>query len=114
MHELSLAQNLMASILNILKQYDSVTKVIRIKICIGEASGVDVNFLDHSLKEHVLKNTVCENAQIEYEKLPVKIKCKSCGKIYSEITANICTVCGEDGFEVISGNEFYVKEIELE
>lgn len=113
MHELSIAQELAEIIFKTLENNDKKNgKVSRIKIIIGETSGIDQEFLEHSLKEHIFKGTSCENAILEFCIEKIKIKCLSCGKEFTEPIFE-CD-CGNKDFDIISGRDVYVSEIEVE
>ncbi|MCX7715848.1 MAG: hydrogenase maturation nickel metallochaperone HypA [Endomicrobia bacterium] len=111
MHEYSLARDLAYIIFKHIKE-KKAKKVNKIVITVGEASGIEKNFLEHSLKDHIFKNTICENAEIVFNLVRVKIKCKNCNNTYEN--AIMKCVCGSDNFEIVSGKDVYVEEIEVE
>ena len=78
MHELGVAQDLFEIVLNEANK-NSIKKVSKIIIKIGEASGIDIDFLKHSFNDHLLPGTIAEKAALEIIKEPVKVKCKDCG-----------------------------------
>ncbi|MFN3967231.1 MAG: hydrogenase maturation nickel metallochaperone HypA, partial [Endomicrobiia bacterium] len=80
MHELGIAKDLF----ELVKKYteeNSLSKVTKIVIKIGAASGIDKNFLRHSFVDHILPGTFAENSAIEFDLEPVKLKCKKCNEI---------------------------------
>lgn len=111
MHEYSIAKNLAYIIFKEIN--DKKPKIVnKIIFVIGKASGIDKEFLEHSFKEHIFKNTICENAQLEFVFEEPRIKCKRCGKEYSDKI--IKCDCGGEDFDIIAGDQVYVKEIEIE
>jgi len=111
MHEYTLARNLAYLIFKEINE-KKPKKINKIVFIMGKASGVDKEFLEHSFKEHIFKNTICEQAELEFVFEEPKIRCKKCGKIYEQ--AVIKCECGSDEFDIIAGNEVYVKEIDYE
>lgn len=112
MHELGLAKDLSTIIFNTMKKENENKKLKKVVIVIGEASGIEKDFLNHSLKEHIFKGTKFENVEIEYKIQPVGIKCKACGKNFVEPVMKC--VCGSINFDIISGKDVFVEEIEVE
>lgn len=110
MHEHSLARNLAYIIFSKLNQNKNL-KPKKITIVIGEASGVQKDFLEHSLKEHIFKGTSCEEAKLEFKFEKPKLKCKKCDREFSE--AIIRCKCGSDDFEIVAGKDVYLSEIEF-
>lgn len=111
MHEYSLAKNIAYIIFDRINK-EKPKKVNRIVITVGEASGVDKDFLEHSLKEHMFKNTICENSELVFEIERLKLKCRKCNTEYEE--AVIKCGCNSDSFDVVSGKDVFVKSIEVE
>ncbi len=111
MHEYSLAKNLAYLIF---KEIDKrkPKKVNKIVFVIGKATNVDKEFLEHSFKEHIFKETICENAELKFVFEEPRIKCKKCGKEYEGVVEK-CD-CGNYDFDIVAGNEVYVREIEIE
>ncbi len=111
MHEYSIAKDIGYVIFKKINE-EKPKKVNKIVISVGEAAGVDKEFLLHSLKEHIFKNTICENAEIAFEIEKPKIKCRQCKTEFVEpiIKCN----CGSDSFDIVSGKDIFVKSIEFE
>ncbi|MEW6041842.1 MAG: hydrogenase maturation nickel metallochaperone HypA [Elusimicrobiota bacterium] len=115
MHELGLAQDLLQIILEKAEK-NLLKKITKIVISVGKASGIDIEYLHHSIVEHVLPGTIAKNAEIEFIVEQLKLKCSSCnGEISSEEAKNIllnCPRCGSIKLTVLSGADVYVKNIE--
>lgn len=110
MHEHSLAKNLAYIIFSKLNENKNL-KPKKITIVIGKASGIEKDFLEHSLKEHIFKGTPCEEADLVFNFESPKLRCKNCDSEFSEII--IRCRCGSDDFEIVSGKDVYVSEIEF-
>lgn len=115
MHELGIAQDFMKVILQQAKEHN-LTAVTRITMVLGEASGIERDFLNHSLKDHTLPGTIAANAEIEYVIVKLNARCTACGKPVT--TAMIkdlaCPFCGSPSLEITAGKEAYVQSIEGE
>lgn len=111
MHEYTIAKNLAYLIFKEIKE-KKTKKIKKIVFVVGEASGVDCDFLEHSLKEHIFKNTICEDAKLIFKKEKPRIKCKNC-KIEFEEPINKCR-CGSVDFEIEAGKDVFIEEIDSE
>ncbi|MFN3551089.1 MAG: hydrogenase maturation nickel metallochaperone HypA [Endomicrobiia bacterium] len=111
MHEHTLAKNLGYLIFKKIKE-NKPKKIKKIVFIIGEASGVEKEFLEHSFKEHIFKNTICEQAELVFKTEKPKIKCKKCNEEYKE--AILKCNCGSINFDIMSGKDVYIEEIEME
>ncbi|HLE11159.1 MAG: hydrogenase maturation nickel metallochaperone HypA [Bdellovibrionales bacterium RIFOXYD12_FULL_39_22] len=113
MHELALAQSLIETV-NDLAIREHFKKVISLTISVGKLSGVDSDSLSFCLNE-VVKNSILEQAKLYFEDVPIKIRCTSCKKesILDEFLLD-CPNCHSLEVSVISGREFYIKDLEVE
>lgn len=111
MHELGLAKDLAAVVFEKIKQNNN-KKLKKICIVVGEASGIEKDFLEHSLKEHIFKGTELENVVIEFKIQKVGIRCKKCNKDFFEPVMK-CN-CGCVDFDILSGKEFFIEFLEFE
>lgn len=113
MHELALTEG----ILKIAKseaEKHSVTKVINIKLKIGELSGVVPNLIQEYFNI-VSKGTVAEDAKIIIERIPGQIKCLDCNEISPIERMRIkCPKCEGYNVKIIAGKEYYVDSMEVE
>lgn len=113
MHELSVAKKLFNLILEKAKQ-NSINEVKKIKIELGVASGVEKELLKHSLSEHYFRNTIAENAEIEFIIKPIVIQCNTCSSRLSmdDTPSLACSKCGGMSFEILGGTEIDVNSVE--
>jgi hydrogenase nickel incorporation protein HypA/HybF len=115
MHELGIAKDLWAIIKEKAIEH-KLSKVTKVVIAIGEASGIEKEFLEHSLKDHAFKGTLAENSAVVFEIDKLTARCRSCN---SAITKDMmkglsCPVCKSGDIEIVLGNTTYVKNIEGE
>jgi hydrogenase nickel incorporation protein HypA/HybF len=115
MHELGIAQDFWA----VIKQQAAVNglkKVTKITIVLGEASGIEADFLRHSLVDHTLPGTMAEKAELEFIVTPLEACCNNCKSRITKTSIKnfFCPACGSPDIAIASGKESYVKSIEGE
>ena len=113
MHELAVTEN----ILNIAVQHATQANALRVtslQLVIGQLSSI----VDDSVRfywDMISAGTLCEGAQLQFERRPAMLKCLSCEQTYvlqGELTD--CPNCHGAKIKVISGEEFYLESIEVE
>jgi hydrogenase nickel incorporation protein HypA/HybF len=116
MHELPVTQ----SILNIVlrhAQMNNVTKIHTISLAIGEMSDLENEWVQRYF-DYLSKGTVAQGAKLKIERTPVVLKCESCGKTF-EVNIRLmedthCPECNEKNFSLVSGREYYIKNMEAQ
>lgn len=115
MHELGIAQDFWKTITDNASK-NGLKRITKITIALGETSGIEEEFLRHSLVDHILPGTIAAGAELEVTSIPLSARCRSCG---IPITANdmlalCCPSCGGTDIEITSGREAHVQSIEGE
>jgi len=113
MHEVSIAQGLLdIAIDNCKKQGYEGIESIRVKI--GKASGVVPDSLLFAF-EGMKLGTIAEKAVLIIDEIPVSGFCKSCKKKFTveEKYVIVCPLCGNLSFQVETGRELNIDEIEV-
>ncbi len=62
----------------------------------------------------ISQNTLCEGAQLHFERVPARLACLDCSTTYTladELTP--CPACGSNRVKVLSGEEFRLDSIEI-
>jgi len=115
MHELGIMENVLDVALEYAKA-NNVKKVRAINLSIGTLSDIVTTYAQ-MLFELISKDTVAANAKINIEKIPAKIKCRSCGT-ETEMDINHllyeCDKCGSKSIELIAGREFTIISMVVE
>lgn len=113
MHELSITEHLLA---DCLREAESVnaSKIRVIRLCIGELRGIVPDCIQIYL-DMLAEGTIAEGARIESETLPVRVHCLDC-KRDGEITPHHlkCPHCKSLRLKLLSGKEFYIKDLEVD
>jgi hydrogenase nickel incorporation protein HypA/HybF len=113
MHELAVTEN----ILNITLQHAAQANAVRVTslhLVIGQLSSI----VDDSVQfywDMISAETICEGAQLHFERRPAMLKCLDCDQIYAlsgELTD--CPNCHSARIKVVAGEEFYLDSIEVE
>lgn len=112
MHELSIVSSLYEIMEK--KALEMEAKAItRVKLQVGILSGVLPEFLETAF-ELFKKDTMAAEASLEIVKVPLTIKCRSCG---SEKTAGelvfVCEQCGCFDVDILAGKELILETLEL-
>jgi hydrogenase nickel incorporation protein HypA/HybF len=117
MHELPITQ----SILDIVVKHahtNSVKRVLSITLRIGELSDLEDEWIQKYF-DYLSKDTVAEKAKLKIERAPVVMKCNGCSHSFEakikEKKEIACPECGSTkNFTLISGREYYVKDMEVQ
>ncbi|HOO39153.1 MAG TPA: hydrogenase maturation nickel metallochaperone HypA [Deltaproteobacteria bacterium] len=116
MHELPVTQ----SILNIVlkhAQMNNVKKIHAINLAIGEMSDLENEWVQRYF-DYLSKDTVAQGARLNIERTPVVLKCESCSNNFEvdikKMEDIVCPQCGEKKFSLLSGREYYIKNMEAE
>lgn len=113
MHELSIAENILSIVEDYARRNDA-SKVVSVKLRIGEMSGVQPEPLAFCF-EICANGTVAEGASLEIERVPLSARCRACNVAFDvEGYCFLCPDCGSTEVEIISGRELQVTEMEVE
>ncbi len=113
MHELSICQSIIQQAMEIAEQNHAFT-ITRIDLAIGPLAGVEIPLLQQAFPL-AAAGTLAENAQLNAEALPIRVRCLSCFK-ESEALPNrlVCGHCQDWHTQLVSGDEMLIKSIELD
>ena len=116
MHELPITE----SILNIVITYaekNNVRQVMAINLQVGKLSDLEDEWIQRYF-DHLSKGTVAQGAKLKIERTPIKVQCNSCATSYEVEITNIgetaCPGCGQKESKLISGREYYIKDMEVQ
>lgn len=113
MHELSVCQALIRQIQDIAREHRAVA-VTSVKVQIGPLSGVEADLLKQAFPL-ASAGSVAETAQLVIEKLPIRVRCESCGaETAAEPNKLVCGACGDWHTRLLSGDEMLLASVELE
>ncbi|HEC69969.1 MAG TPA: hydrogenase maturation nickel metallochaperone HypA [Candidatus Omnitrophica bacterium] len=110
MHELTLAKDLWEVIKN---KVDNLSKLRKIKIRVGKASGIDKEFLRHSFLDHIFPENGLNFLELELLDEDILLRCKSCKKDLTEVNSLNCPFCGLKDIQIVKGDKVYIESIEI-
>lgn len=111
MHEMAIMNGMFQLINQQIAQH-SLTKITKVKIVAGVASGAVPESLEMCF-EVMSDRTICQDAQLEIEQTPLVAECSSCSNNYEVIKMELlCPKCGGKVKEFVSGKELYLDYIE--
>lgn len=122
MHDVTAAQRIASTILQAAQEQDA-ERVERVQVALGAMTMIDPEQLEFWL-EQVLRGSIAEDAEIEIEQLPLRVRCTACGyegdvevpddPIYHLMAfAPQCPECGSDQLEVLGGDACVVRSIRV-
>ncbi|WP_300160010.1 hydrogenase maturation nickel metallochaperone HypA [Solidesulfovibrio sp.] len=116
MHELSIAQSLIALIEDEMAKHGKKT-LLTVKIKHGRLSAVVPEALEMGFTALTM-DTRLAGARLELEEIPVVLRCRACSREFTPEGSSAfapCPGCGEElGHAVVSGRELYIEYLELE
>jgi len=113
MHELPITQSIVEIAVRHGEQANA-RRVTDIYLVIGQLSSV----VDDSVLFYwdlISENTICEGAQVHFERIPAKLHCLDCNHIFT-IPDGLtpCTQCNSTLVKIINGKEFRFDSIKIE
>ncbi len=115
MHELPVTER----ILDVVKAHaekNNVQKVISINLNVGELSDLEDEWIQNYF-DYLSKDSVAEGAKLKIERIPVVMQCDDCSKSFQvdikEMKEIQCPECDSKKGTLISGKEYYIKDMEV-
>lgn len=113
MHELSITESILKIAVSEAEKHNA-QRVLRIKIKVGELSGVVPNLIQEYFNI-VSRETIASSAELVIEKVPISIKCLDCNEEFRLDKFRLrCPKCSGINIKILSGREFYVDSLEVE
>jgi hydrogenase nickel incorporation protein HypA/HybF len=113
MHELGVTESILNIILAKAAEAQA-SKIVKITITLGDLSGFVPECIEFYF-ESLSKKTIAEGAKLDFEIVTAQFRCRDCSTISSsEDLIWICPNCQSHSLEVVGGQEFYVKDMEVE
>jgi hydrogenase nickel incorporation protein HypA/HybF len=111
MHEVMVAQNLLAAILEEAAKHNA--KPLAAKISYGKLYTINDEALCFAF-EAAAKGTLCEGVKLEIEHKPIQGQCKNCNKSFDvEFSCPRCPKCGSEDFQLLPDAPLILEEIEF-
>ena len=113
MHELAVTQSLLQLALQHAQQANAA-RVTDLHLVVGRLSSI----VDDSVQfywDMISQGTICEGAQLHFERVPATLVCLNCSYAYAldgELAG--CPRCGSEQVKVTGGDEFRLDSIDIE
>lgn len=115
MHELPVTERILDVVLSHAKR-NNVQRVVGINLRVGELSDLENEWIQHYFS-YLAKDTVAADAKLNIERVPVVMSCTSCQHTFQvdikEMKEIQCPECGSRKCSLISGKEYYIKDMEV-
>jgi len=110
MHELGIMFHIVDQVLRVVED-NELSEVEAIVLQVGELSSVVPRYL-HACFPAATSGTMLESTKLEVEVLTANGICQNCNTVFAVIEYDrVCPQCYSEDIEIISGSEFYLKEI---
>ncbi len=110
MHEIGIVIKVVKTVEDFARK-NNVDRIKTLILQIGALSPVIPRYVEECYPMAV-KNTMLADTRLKIEHLPAHGRCRACGKVFNVLEhKSVCPVCNNDNPEMISGNEFLIKEI---
>jgi len=115
MHELPVIEKISDIVIKHAEK-NKVKKVVSVRLMVGELTDLLDEWMQRYF-EYCTKGTVAEGARLDIERVPAVMRCISCEREIQVIKEDLgsvkCSGCGEEkNFKMISGNDYFIKEME--
>lgn len=109
MHEIGVLFEVVKSVERFARE-NEVEKIQTLVLQIGELSSMIPKYM-HSLYPAAIEGTILEGSNLEIEVLPANALCHNCKKVFRFLEHPRCPSCSTKDYEILSGKEFFIKEI---
>lgn len=114
MHELGVVFHCIDQVKEVAKE-NNIEKVLKVTVELGEVSTVIPRLFEDCWNWAIKREPVLEDSKLEVEIIHAITYCDGCGKTYDTVDhGRICPHCGSERTWLQTGNEFIIKEIEVE
>jgi hydrogenase nickel incorporation protein HypA/HybF len=112
MHEMTVAQSLLAQISNEAAKQNA--KPVAAKISCGKLNAINDELLCFAF-DAIAEGTLCQGVKLEIEHKPLRAKCKICKSIFEiEFSKPQCEKCNRQEFELLPDAPLILEEIEFQ
>jgi hydrogenase nickel incorporation protein HypA/HybF len=115
MHELPVTESILKIVLSHAEKND-VRRIMTIHLQVGKLSDLEDEWMQRYF-DYVSRGTPAEGAKLVIEQTPIRLECNSCAASYTVETASQidtpCPQCGKKDSKLISGREYYIKNMEV-
>lgn len=112
MHELGIVMEIVRVVEGVAKE-QNISEVDTIVLQIGELAPIVPQYIEECFPA-AIDGTFMENTKLEIEMMPGNGLCRKCGQVFNILSnEGVCPKCHSKDFEVLSGKDFFIKEIRV-
>ena len=115
MHELPVTESILKIVLAHAEKND-VRRVMTIELQVGRLSDLEDEWMRRYF-DYVSKGTPAQGARLKIERTPIRLTCNACAAIFTVDAASDinrpCPHCGEKDVTLVSGREYFIKNMEV-
>ncbi|KTE91331.1 hypothetical protein AT727_05790 [Desulfitobacterium hafniense] len=116
MHELAITRSVLSIVLKHAEEAKA-SKVLVVRLKIGELRDI-VNHLMQSCFTYLARGTIAADTFLAIDRVPLTAKCRVCHEIFPfniqlEPEETVCPQCGGRKLDLVTGQEFYIEDIEV-
>ena len=116
MHELPITESILKIVLKH-AETNNVRQVMSIHLQIGKLSDLEDEWIQRYF-DYLSKGTVAQGAKLKIERMPIMVQCNACSNSYEAEVGKIRRSClpqlREKDSTLLSGREYYIKEMEVQ
>jgi hydrogenase nickel incorporation protein HypA/HybF len=112
MHEMSLVKSILLQVDRIRSEANGVA-VDAMRLEVGPLSGVEPVLLASAFAQAAGEFGMQE-AQLVIDEVPLLADCPACGIVAVEPVRIRCSVCGDDGVRIVSGDEVRLQSVTIQ
>ncbi len=113
MHEMSIAQNIVEIVNEILQEHPEY-QIQKVYVDIGELMAVVPESL-HFCYQAITENTPLEKSELVINTIPIRAVCQNCQEEFElDSFLFICPECGSSDLKELSGRELKIKNLEVD
>jgi hydrogenase nickel incorporation protein HypA/HybF len=115
MHELAVTKSILKLALDHAAQ-NGGREILSIHLAIGEMRNLEEDWIQRYF-DYISKGTIAEKAVIKVRKIPSAFLCKKCGQQFivnlKEDKKMLCSNCGSFEYDLVTGRELIVEQLEV-
>lgn len=116
MHEMSLTRDIVETVVHE-AELAGATRVVGVHLTLGEVHDI-VDDLFGRCFAFVARGTIAQDAEVRITRVPLTVRCADCGhtfpvSVYAAREPVRCPACESGRYELASGDEFLIDDIEV-
>jgi hydrogenase nickel incorporation protein HypA/HybF len=108
MHEVGLCEGVLGVVLDVA----AGAPVERVRVRVGRLQRVWPESFEQAWRL-LVEGTGAERSAVELHEVPVRLRCRGCGRLGEGTDLALCPGCGSADVEVLAGDELMVEEVAL-